>query len=555
MVGHALTDAYIYIRFSTPKQEHGSSYERQLQDCRAYIERMGWNEVEVISDLGRSAWKGVHLKSGNLGKFAERIFSGDIPAGSVLVVEELDRLSRQEARVAQRWIEDVCDTGISIASAQGGRVYNRENLTSNLLAIFEILMKAQAAHEYVERLARRVKASYDERLKAARIDNTAIHGIAPAWLEKVGQRPNIVWKPIPERVKLIREMFDMTNAGQAPWAIARAFNERGEPSFTGIRWERTSIVKILRNRAIEGDFVVGEGKTQVPTGEVLIGYYPAIMPLDIVKQARAMLDRRRRGSGRNSGAVNNLFGQKIRCAQCGGRMMQSGYQSRYLVCYEAMRGNVCTHRTSYHYRPFEKAALDQILHLALDETFFRQAKKSNNLGLEIAATEKAIGDKKAEAERLVDILSRIASPTTEAKLGSLETEIAALEAKHYELCQQMMSAQGAATAEAHLQRVHGVRDALNHPQDDVRLPARLRVSEALQSVVDLVSCADIETPDGRIKVINLCLLGGDHLLSFDNEGEPRECLQSGPSSKPRFFRAPLWPDRGSSRPTQREASP
>src|SRR5947208_2161802 len=105
-----------------------------------------------------------------------------------------------------------------------------------------------------------------------------------------------------------------------------------------------------------------------------------------------MLDRRRHGSGRNSGTINNLFGQKIRCGECGGRMMQMGYQSRYLTCYEANRGSGCQNKTTYKYRPFEAAALDHILHLALDETFFRQAEKSNHIGLEIASVEKALRD-------------------------------------------------------------------------------------------------------------------------------------------------------------------
>lgn len=510
-----MTDAYIYIRFSTARQEAGSSKERQLADCRAYIERMGWREVEVIADLGRSAWKGSHLISGNLGKFAKRILAHEIPADSVLVVEELDRLSRQEARVALRWIEDVCDTGLQIASAQGNRIYNAKNLTENLLSIFEILMKAQAANEYPERLSRRVKASYENRLNAARESGSAIHSVGPAWLKPIGKRPDIVWEPIPERVKVIREIFDMTLAGKAPWAIAREFNERGEPSFGKARWERTYIVNILRSPAIEGDYVVGEGKNSAPTGEVLNGYYgDPIIPADVVREARAMLDRRRRGSGRNSGAINNIFGQKIRCNECGGRMMTTGYKSRYLVCYDANRGNVCTQRTTFKYHPFERGALDEILHLALDEKFFRQAQKSNHLGLEIAEAEKGIRDKEAEAGRLVSMLSRIESPTTEAKLMEIEAQIARLKATLGDLQGKLALAAGEADAEAHLRRVVSVRDALSDPDDDIRLPARLRVSEALQGLVDHIACRS----EGGERVFYLGILNGAHSIWFDNAG-------------------------------------
>jgi hypothetical protein len=51
----------------------------------------------TIRDEGKSGWKGEHLKTGNLGKFLKRIKDeGEIPEGSVLYVEAVDRLTRLE---------------------------------------------------------------------------------------------------------------------------------------------------------------------------------------------------------------------------------------------------------------------------------------------------------------------------------------------------------------------------------------------------------------------------------------------------------------------------
>lgn len=531
-----MTDCYIYIRFSTPKQEKGSSEARQLEACRKFIAERGWTEVEVIADLGRSAWKGDHLTKGHLGKFRQRIDDGEIPAGSIIVVENLDRLSRQKARVTQRWVEDVCDKGIKIATVAGGKVYDAANLNDNLLSLLEVLFIAEGSNRYVENLVTRVKGSYEDRLKQARIDNTAIGTVGPAWLKAVGKRPNVVWEPIPERVKLVREMFDLTVAGQAPWAIARLFNERPNcPSFSGGKWERTYIVKVLRSPAVEGDYVVGEGKNSKPTGEVLHGYYglDPVVPLEIIHQARAMLDRRRRGSGRNSGAVNNLFGQKIRCAYCKGRMMLVGYQSRYLTCYEAARGNGCDHRTSYKYRPFEKAALDAVLHLALDERFFRQAQKSNHLTAEIADVERAIRQANEKAENAYDMWERTKSQIADRRFQEAQARVNELVAELAKLNDELTKAQGAATAEAHLERVFAVKDALTHPQDDVRLPARLRVSEALRNIIDGIACAHHQL-DGE-KIITMSLLGGVHFLQFDNEGNKQVGFAPGAEAFPPDF--------------------
>lgn len=525
----------LYIRFSTPKQEDGSSKERQLEDGHAFIEQNNWTIAEPpICDLGRSAWKGVHLSKGNLGKLAKRIFDGDIPPGTILVCEELDRLSRQKARITLNWIQRVCDAGILIATTKSKKLYSSENLDENLLTIMEILMKAQANWEYVEMLAHRVKRSYDDRLKQARIDNTAIGSQGPAWLEAVGKRPNIKWVPRPERVRVVREIFDLAIAGHAPWTIARIFNDRGEKSFTGIAWERTSVVKIIRNRAIEGDYVVGEGKQQTPTGEVLLGYYKnpdfpePTVPLDVVAKARENLDQRKHkgpGRGRTREAVNNLFGQKIRCAECQGRMSLSGYQNRYMVCYEASRGNGCTHKSVYHYRNFERAALDSILPLALDDRFFRKAQKSNHLGLEIAAIEKAVRDWTAKSGRAYDMWDKEQTPTAKVRYLEAEAEIVKLGAKLDGLNRQHAQAKGAADAEAHLLRVHGVREALTHEDDEVRLPARLRVSEALQGLVEWVACAHHwETGE---KIITMAALGGAHTVIFYNDGGVRWSMKPG----------------------------
>ncbi|MBJ7408873.1 MAG: recombinase family protein [Phenylobacterium sp.] len=516
-------DAYIYIRFSTPRQEAGSSRERQEEVCRAYVQRMGWNLIEpVIADLGRSAWKGDHLKKGNLGKFADRLFAREIPRGSVVVVEELDRLSRQKARITKRWIEDVCDADFSIASAVSGRIYSKTSLDENLLAMMEILLKAEAAHDYVERLSRRAKASYVKRLGEARENGTAVGTVGPAWLKAVGKRPHVVWTPIPERTRIVREIFDMAVHGMAPWTIAKTFNDRQEPSFTGKAWERTAIVKIIRNRAVEGDYVVGEGKSQKPTGEVLVGYYgEPIVPLDVVAEARAMLERRRQqrnGKGRNSGCVNNLFGQSIRCGTCGGRMAQFGYQNRYLVCYEANRANRCDQKATFHYRPFEAAALDRLLPLALDETFFRQAEKSNHVGLEIAEAQKALRDAQAEAERAYDMWDRTQSEIAERRFHDAEGRVTALKSRLADLERKLAAAHGVATAQAHLARVHGVRAALSDPDDDVRLPARLRVAEALQAIGVKAEC---RFANGERQFV-LNVLGGGRLplaaWRFDGTG-------------------------------------
>ena len=104
-------DAIPYIRFSDPKQEKGHSKARQSQDILAFCLRQGWPIREVIEDLGQSAWSGAHLTDGNLGKFAERVRAGEVAMPAVLVVEKLDRLSRQGHHVMVPWMRELCGLG------------------------------------------------------------------------------------------------------------------------------------------------------------------------------------------------------------------------------------------------------------------------------------------------------------------------------------------------------------------------------------------------------------------------------------------------------------
>lgn len=53
--------AVIYIRVSDPSQIENNSLETQLKTCRNYIERNGWQEVELFNEEGVSA-KAVHSR-------------------------------------------------------------------------------------------------------------------------------------------------------------------------------------------------------------------------------------------------------------------------------------------------------------------------------------------------------------------------------------------------------------------------------------------------------------------------------------------------------------
>ena len=92
---------YIYIRYSSSEQRDGDSYERQIKKAKIYCERNGhvFLEQNVYFDDGVSGYTGANRTKGKLGEFIAAVDRGEIPPGSFLLVENLDRFSREEALV------------------------------------------------------------------------------------------------------------------------------------------------------------------------------------------------------------------------------------------------------------------------------------------------------------------------------------------------------------------------------------------------------------------------------------------------------------------------
>jgi len=117
------TKAYSYLRFSTPEQMKGDSFRRQSQLAQEYAERRGLvlDEKLTFEDLGVSAYRGLNRDEGGLGSFLEAVKAGMVEEGSFLLVESLDRISRDKTRRALRTLEDICEAGITVVTLVDGR--------------------------------------------------------------------------------------------------------------------------------------------------------------------------------------------------------------------------------------------------------------------------------------------------------------------------------------------------------------------------------------------------------------------------------------------------
>lgn len=156
--------AYSYLRFSTPEQMRGDSFRRQSAMAQQWAAQNGveLDEKLTFEDPGVSAYKGANAETGMLAEFREAVRVGMIEPGSFLLIESLDRLSRDAARKAMRLLEDICEQGISVVTLADGRVYTDSNLSSGPISFMMAFMVMIRANEESATKSRRVGHPGDE---------------------------------------------------------------------------------------------------------------------------------------------------------------------------------------------------------------------------------------------------------------------------------------------------------------------------------------------------------------------------------------------------------
>src|SRR5262245_5532235 len=117
---------YPYSRCSDPKQVRGHSLERQGDWPRQVCVEQGWiyDDTYALVDRGRSGFHQKNLSpTAGLTRFLNLIRRGSIAPGSVLILENLDRLSRAAVQKAQKIFQEILEAGVWICTRTPYRIY------------------------------------------------------------------------------------------------------------------------------------------------------------------------------------------------------------------------------------------------------------------------------------------------------------------------------------------------------------------------------------------------------------------------------------------------
>jgi DNA invertase Pin-like site-specific DNA recombinase len=231
--------AYSYIRFSSAIQLKGDSLRRQLEASRAYAKQHNLELDESLQDIGVSAYTGENATEGALKKFIELVKSEKIEKGSILIIESLDRLSRQAVLKTLSLFTDILSSGIEIVTLTDGQHYTEKSINDIGQLMFS-LMTMSRSHQESEMKSIRGKAAWDNKRKLALKLKKPMTRKCPNWL-KVNEDMSgfIVLK---EREEIIKYVFQLSIDGIGQRKIARMLNEKGVEAFSkGKIWNASYI--------------------------------------------------------------------------------------------------------------------------------------------------------------------------------------------------------------------------------------------------------------------------------------------------------------------------
>jgi DNA invertase Pin-like site-specific DNA recombinase len=280
--------AISYLRFSSRRQEDGDSLRRQSELAAAYCQRKGWTLSDTnYEDLGVSAWKGKNAIVGNLGEFLKAVEAGAVKPGTALIVESLDRISRQGIDEGYDTVKRILKAGILLVTLTPEREFDVTATKSLSKGALDIQLILERAAEESERKSERVRAAWKGKRDKARAGVGVVAGAPPAWVRNVGGKLEL----IPERAAAVQRIYALAAAGHGRRQIIRALKRDGIPPFGVKGWVGSYVQKILTDRRTLGEYQPRDSDRKV-AGEVMFGYFPAVVTQQQWDAAKAGADQR-----------------------------------------------------------------------------------------------------------------------------------------------------------------------------------------------------------------------------------------------------------------------
>ncbi|EBW3236377.1 recombinase family protein [Salmonella enterica subsp. enterica serovar Kuessel] len=314
-----MTLAFSYARFSTKSQAIGTSLERQLNASRLFCSERGLTlSPKGYHDLGVSGFKQV--KRPELEQMLHAIQSGDIPSGSYILIEAIDRLSRKGISHTQDVLKQILQYKVKVAfvgedaKTLNGQVLDEHSL-NDLSSVILVALAADLAHKESVRKSKLVKAAKLIIRKKA-TEGHKVRGHTMFWIDWSDKKQDFV---LNDRVKDVQTIIQLRREGQGPRKIAKTMNELGIKGPRGNLWNHMSVTIVLKSPVLYGAYQTHQIIEGQKVPDVLLeNHYPALLTKE--EYIKIQADSSKANKGRPSKA--NPFSGVLRC-ECGQAMLFS----------------------------------------------------------------------------------------------------------------------------------------------------------------------------------------------------------------------------------------
>lgn len=470
-----------YRRYSSKRQNIGSSEARQGSGFDAFLGSSGMVKGPEYFDRGRSGYHDAH-RSGDFGRLLADCAGRKFPVGSVVWFENMDRFGRLKlAPVLADW-SAILSAGYKIHVSSLGQTFTEQTEQMQLMGV---ILQAILAHEESAKKAVRVKAAWKERRTTGRTKTGRVAAVCPKWLTVSEDGQSYTFNQFAKQVRTA--CLEAMTKGQTLVSVA-----------SGIK--ATALTRIFRSRTLIGEFQARDDKGN-EVGAPVENYYPALLTMDEFRRLQDSLDRRQTSKAKRTVRCTDLFsglcfdanGTQLRVKEtyrklANGSTQRTFWLNRYIMGVWA-KGGAC------HYNIVEETLLDLFCGLTVADLYPVDSSAAQRELNELKAN---IADKKATqtalearmvgkgGERFISAFDTICD-----ELEALETALEALEGRmcvakvdHLADCKELIS--------AHLEA----------QTEEQKLEIRFRLRETIAQVVSRV-VVDIRSPQSADLTVTL----------------------------------------------------
>jgi DNA invertase Pin-like site-specific DNA recombinase len=379
------TFAFSYLRYSSQAQKDGDSVDRQTRLRESWLERNPHVHLDTslrMVDAGVSGYRGEHRKNGKhaLASFLDLVQRQRVPAGSYLIVENLDRLTRENPVISIPAVLNLIAAGIRVVQLTPVEMVYTADMEQHHL--MNMLWELSRGHGESKRKGGLLSQAWGEKKKKAREDKIPHGRACPAWLEIVGVRTvgnhkdftNARYRLREDAARAIHKIHQWCAEGLGTYRILDRLNTEGIPAFgskNGV-WERSYVQKLLFDPAVVGVYQPYKGSrypNRVPDGEPITDFYPRAVS-DALRYAAQEAIRSRRGKCGRPAADRpaNLFSGLLWSAIDGAKLHVHSGKYRYLVSAAALHRRSGAYHT-FALEPFTEALLGQLREIEASALF------------------------------------------------------------------------------------------------------------------------------------------------------------------------------------------